>query len=147
VGDLVSAESHGLAALAGYEEGEFNYAWTLELLGETARRAGDAATASGRFRDGLRSFAELGDGGGAADCLDGLSRLAAKAGDVERAGRLRGAGDRLRKTSGRLPTRTDSPPAEVPDVAKARGASMTLEEAVAYALESRDPDRRLGATD
>ena len=73
-------------------EGAFNHACALELLGETARRAGDddarAATASERRS---RSFAALGDGGGVADALDGLARLAAAAGDAERAGRLRGA--------------------------------------------------------
>jgi len=43
VGDLGSAESNGLAALADLEEGAFNHACALEMLGETARRSGDAA--------------------------------------------------------------------------------------------------------
>jgi hypothetical protein len=68
-------------------------------LGESARRSGDEARAGGCFRDALRSFAALGDGG-VADCLDGLSRLAA-ARDTGRAGRLRGAAQQLREARGR----------------------------------------------
>lgn len=135
-GDLASAESNGLAALADLDEGAFNHACGLEILGETARRSGDAARARDRFTDGLRSFAELGDGGGIADCLDGLSRLAAAAGDSDRAGCLRGAADRLRENRGRRPIRTDAPLPDVPDAAREEGRAMTLDEAVDYALSS-----------
>jgi tetratricopeptide (TPR) repeat protein len=138
VGDLRSAESNGLAALAELDEGAFNHACGLEILGETARRSGDAARAGDRFSDALRSFAELGDGGGIADCLDGLSRLAAAAGDGRRAGRLCGAAQRLRETRGRRPARVDVPLPDVPDSAREEGAAMTLEEAVDYALRSTD---------
>jgi hypothetical protein len=134
VGDLRSAESNGLAALADLEEGACNHACGLELLGETARRSGDEARAHDRFRDGLRSFAELGDGGGIADCLDGLSRLAAAGGDSGRAGRLCGAAQRLRETRGRRPMRTDVPLPDVPDSARDEGRALTLDEAVDYAL-------------
>lgn len=37
-----------------------------------------------RFCAALRSFAVLSDGGGIADCLDGLARLTAAAGDARR---------------------------------------------------------------
>jgi len=131
-GDLRSAESSGLAALADLEEGAFNHACGLEILGETARRSGDAALARDRFCDALRSFAALGDGGGVADCLDGLSRLAAG----ERAGRLRGAAQRLRETRGRRPIRADVPLPDVPESALDEGRAMTLDEAVDYALSS-----------
>jgi predicted ATPase/class 3 adenylate cyclase len=134
IGDLRSAESHGLAALEGLEEGAFNHATVLELLGEVARRSGDQARARDRFEDSLRSFAKLGDGGGVADCLDGLSRLAAAAGEEERAGRLRGAAQGLRETRGRRPIRADLTFPEVPDSAREEGRAMTIDEAVDYAL-------------
>jgi predicted ATPase/class 3 adenylate cyclase len=138
VGDLRSAESNGLAALADLEEGAFNHATALEILGETARRSGDEARARQRFRDALRSFVELGDGGGIADCLDGLSRLAAASGESGRAGRLSGAAERLRETRGRRPIRADVPLPDVPDSARDEGRAMTLEEAVDDALRPID---------
>ena len=136
-GDLESAESHGRAALAGFEPGAFNHACSLELLGEAARRSGDGTLAQDRFRDALGSFATLSDAGGVADALDGLARLAVAAGDGVRAGRLRGAAQGLRETRGRRPIRADLPIPEVPDAARAEGAAMSLDEAVDYALRSR----------
>ncbi|HET9674881.1 MAG TPA: tetratricopeptide repeat protein [Gaiellaceae bacterium] len=134
VGDLPAAESSGVAALAGLDEGSFNHACALELLGETARRAGDAALAHDRFSDALRSFVALGDGGGIADCFDGLAHLAASDGDGEREGRLSGAARRLRETRGRRPIRADVPPPEGSDVVDEERCALTLDEAVAYAL-------------
>ena len=135
-GDLDAAERHGTEALSRFEVGAFNHACALELVGETARRAGDDERALARFAAGLRSFATIGDGGGMADCLDGLAHLAAATGDEWRAGRLRGAADRLRETRGRRPIRSDVPPPVVPDDALAEGRSMTPEEAVDEALAS-----------
>jgi predicted ATPase/class 3 adenylate cyclase len=135
LGDLDSAESNGLAALAGLEEGAFNHASCVEILGETARRAGDAAPARERFCDALRSFAALNDGGGVADCLDGLSHLAADAGDPGRAGRLLGAAERLREERGRRPTRTDVPLPDAPAADRDEGRALTFEEAVQYAQQ------------
>ena len=137
-GDHQSAESNGLAALADLEEGAFNHACALELLGETARRSGDAARARDRFSGALRSFAALADGGGIADCLDGLSRLAAAARNSERAGRLCGAAQGLRETRGRRPIRADVPLPDVPDSARDEGRAMTLEDALGYALHPMD---------
>ncbi|MGH3133216.1 MAG: ATP-binding protein [Gaiellaceae bacterium] len=138
VGDLRAAEANGLAALADLEEGAFNHATGLELLAEAARRSGDEALARGRFEHALRSFATLRDAGGAADCLDGLARLAADAGDVERAGCLCGAAEGLRETWGRNPIRADVRFPDVPEDARARGRALTLEDAVGYALCSID---------
>ena len=133
-GDLRSAEADGLAALAELEEGAFNHACGLELLGETARRSGIEALARDRFSEALRSFAELGDGGGMADCLEGLARLAAAGGDSRRAGCLLGAAQRLRETRGRRPIRADVALPSAPDSAQEEGRAMRLEEAVDYAL-------------
>jgi predicted ATPase len=134
VGDLSAAESHGVAALAGFEEGAFNHACGLELLGETARRSGNEAAARDRFGDALRSFAELRDGGGVADCLDGLARLAAAAADTRRAGRLLGAAERLRETRGRRPIRADVPLPDAPAAGREEGRALSFDEAVDYAL-------------
>jgi predicted ATPase/class 3 adenylate cyclase len=133
-GDLGTAESKGVAVLAELGEGSFNYATALELVGETARRSGDAALARDRFRQALRAFVDLSDGGGIADCLDGLSRLAAADGDGERAGRLRGAAERLRETSGRRPIRSDIALPDVPEPAQEEGRALPVEKAVEYAL-------------
>jgi predicted ATPase/class 3 adenylate cyclase len=138
VGDLRSAELNGLAALADLEEGAFNHATVLELLGEAARRSGDEAGARERFEDALRAFAALRDAGGAADCLDGLGRLATDAGHPERAGRLVGAAQHMRETGVRIPIRSDVPLPDVPEAARARGVAMTFGEAVDYALGSVD---------
>jgi predicted ATPase/class 3 adenylate cyclase len=133
-GDLDSAEQHGSEALSHFEEGAFNHACALELLGETARRARVEDRALARFSAGLRTFARIGDGGGMADCLDGFARLAAANGGEWRAGRLRGAAERLREIRGRRPIRTDLPPPVVPNAALAQGRAMTPEEAVDEAL-------------
>jgi predicted ATPase/class 3 adenylate cyclase len=134
LGDLRAAESHGLAALDGLDEGAFNFACALEILGETARRRGDVSMSEARFRDALRSFAALRDSGGIADCLDGLSRVVAAAGDEPRAGRLAGAAQRLRETSGRRATRADVALPPLPVAAQDEGHAMTMDEAVSYAL-------------
>jgi predicted ATPase/class 3 adenylate cyclase len=139
LGDLRSADAHGLEALAGLEPRSFNHACALESLGETARRSGDDELARDRFSEALREFTELGDGGGIADCLDGLSRLAAAAGDGRRAGRLSGAAQRLREIRGRRPIRADAPPPEVPDSAREEGRALTLAEAVDEALPRPGP--------
>jgi predicted ATPase/class 3 adenylate cyclase len=133
-GDLGSAESNALTALTEFEEGAFNHACGLEILGETARRAGDARKAHGCFCEALRSFAELTDGGGIADCLDGLARLAESGGDIARAGRLHGAAQQLRETRGRRPVRTDVPMPALPESALDKGRALSLDDAVAYAL-------------
>jgi predicted ATPase/class 3 adenylate cyclase len=137
-GDLDAAELNGLAALADLEEGAFNHATVLELLGETARRSGDEGSARDRFESALREFAELRDAGGVADCLDGLGWLATDAGRLERAGRLVGAAQHLRETWRRIPIRSDVRLPDTPEAARARGGAMTFDEAVEHALGSVD---------
>jgi len=137
-GDLESAQAEARTALAGYEEGAFNHACGLEILAEVARRSGNVTAARDRFRDALRSFVALGDGGHIADCLDGLGRVAADAGDSERAGRLHGVAERLRETRGRRPIRADLPFPDVPGGALEGGRAMRVEDALEYALASID---------
>jgi predicted ATPase/class 3 adenylate cyclase len=133
-GDLRAAESHAVAALEGLEVGSFNHACGLEILGETVRRSGEPARARDVFSAGLRSFARLRDGGGIADCLDGLARVAVGSGDLERAGKLLGAAEALRERRGRRPVRADVQLPDAPDSARDEGRAMALDEAVAYAL-------------
>jgi hypothetical protein len=132
--DLTAAESHAHAALGSLEKGSFNHACGLEILGEVARRAGDGVRAGELFSDGLRSFAGLADGGGMADCLDGLARVAFDAGDDERGARLLGAAERLREERGRRAARADLPAPSAPPGPRAEGRGMDLDEALAYAL-------------
>jgi predicted ATPase len=138
-GDLEAADSHAGAALAGFEPGAYNHACGLEIRAEIARRAGDGARADEHFRASLRAFAALADGGGIADCLDGLARLADQGGDRVRAGRLLGVASRLRETGGRRPTRGDAPFPDVPPESKEEGRALALDDALEYALtEDRD---------
>ena len=137
-GDLPSARSHAVAALAGLEPGSFNHACGLEILAEIARREGGEAEATALFADGLRSFAAFRDGGGTSDCLDGLARVALTAGDVDRAGRLHGAAEHIREDRGRRPIRTDLSFPELPADAVDEGRRLSFDEAVADALASID---------
>jgi predicted ATPase/class 3 adenylate cyclase len=133
-GDLDAAESHAAAAIAGLEPGSFNHACALEIRAETARRVGESMRADELFRASLRAFAVLEDGGGIADCLDGLARLAADAGEMQRAGRLLGAASRLREVRGRRPTRSDAPLPDLPRESVDEGRVLALDDALDLAL-------------
>jgi tetratricopeptide (TPR) repeat protein len=137
-GDLQSAAERAMEALTELEVGSFNYACGLELLGESARRAGDEGRARERFSEGLRRFSDLNDAGGVADCLDGLGRLAADRADSDHAALLFGAAEQLRETWSRMPIRSDIPFPEVPEAAPAAGRALSLHEAVERALASID---------
>ena len=52
--DPGAAELHARVALAGFQQGAFNYACALEILAEAARRRGDGHAARERFCDALR---------------------------------------------------------------------------------------------
>ena len=106
------------------------------MLGETARRAGAETLAHGRFSASLRSFAALRDGGGVADCLDGLGRLSAADGDPERAGRLLGAAERLRELCGTEPIRAGMRLSRTCPPRREAGRAMAFDEAAAYALST-----------
>jgi predicted ATPase/class 3 adenylate cyclase len=134
-GDYPSAGSHIAEGLAGFDVGSFNHACALEIMGEIARREGYEAEAADHFAAGLRTFAEIGDGGGVADCLDGLARVALTAGDARRAGRLRGAAEHMREERGRRPARADLPFPDLPSAAVEEGRTLTFDEAVELGLD------------
>ena len=96
------AAEHYAECVRGFEGvHDFNHAYALEGLGETARRRGDVAQAAACFAEAARRFARLGDRASVGDCLDGLAALALDGADSERAGVLAGAAARMRQEWGR----------------------------------------------
>jgi predicted ATPase len=155
VADGRSALEHSIHALDVFrsEGNEFMASWATftialsELLleqdpatDEPGRR--DRATAA--LREALRTFAEAQDVSGFTLVIDTLSIVAHRNGDDERAARLVGAVKTLERTTGTglnlwnrgiLASGTDFTSDPRWEAAVAEGAELSLEEAVAYALE------------
>jgi predicted ATPase/class 3 adenylate cyclase len=128
-------------------------AWSLHMLALVQIGTGKFAEAAVNARDALRYFHDAGDVAGITLILDDFASIAVQAGDPPRAGRLFGAARHLQATSGTTlamyveetyaqfnapsPRSVLSP--EDFDRYVAEGASMGLDEVVAYALE--DPAR------
>ena len=123
---------------------------SLHSLGELAIERGNRATARDRYAEGLQEAASARLVGQAALCLAGLAVIAAHDERMQRAGRLWGAAEVLASETGftmgynrrryerRLPLDTDAEFSAAVD----EGRALTLEQAVAYALE--DPTRSWG---
>jgi predicted ATPase/DNA-binding CsgD family transcriptional regulator len=143
-------EGLSTASHAGYREG---VAWSLGQLGTVARRYGDQGGAEELLRESLKAHRELGDRWRMASAIENLAGTAQARGLPERAARLFGAADTLRR---RLSA--PIPPAERADrdeglraaragldegrfeKALAAGRAMGLEEATALAMqETPDP--------
>ena len=138
-GDLASAEHHFAECASGFEGvHDFNYGFSLEALGETARRRGDAARACTLFLEAARHFADLGDQACVGECLDGLAAVAMAADDLERAGVLTGAAARLRAEWGRPAGRKDRVLRGLPESACETGRTMSVDEALEFARASID---------
>jgi predicted ATPase/class 3 adenylate cyclase len=128
-------------------------AWSLHMLGTGLLRAGDAVEAKGYIEHATRHFYAAGDTAGLTLTLDDLSAVAVVEGDFPRAARLRGAARNLTTETGTglAGFVEDSFEAGIrpgvrshmseEDLARygAEGAAMTLDEAIAYALEDADP--------
>ena len=128
-------------------------AWSLHMLGTGLLRAGEIEAARGHIVHAMRHFNAAGDAAGITMCLGDLSVVAMADGDYPRAARLHGATGNLaavtgaelaglseaKFASGVVPT-VRSRMSET-DLARygAEGAAMTLDEAVAYALEGAGP--------
>jgi non-specific serine/threonine protein kinase len=135
-------------------------AWSLLNLGHLAKHQGEYEQAAALFEESLNLFLELGNKIDVAECLEGLAgvaaaerqaeggRHAAKDGKVDRAARLFGAAEALREiASSPLPPyrRADydrdlaAARAQLGEeafaAAWAEGRAMTMEQAIAYALE------------
>ena len=134
-------------------------AWSLHMLALVQISSQAFAESADNARQGLRIFQDAGDVGGIILVLDDLASIAVAAGDQPRAGRLYGAARHLQAKSGTMlanyaeetyvkynapsPRSVLSP--EDFDRYAAEGASMGLDEVVAYALEDpATPVGRLG---
>jgi predicted ATPase/class 3 adenylate cyclase len=130
-------------------------AWSLHMVGTGLLRNGAIDEARGHIVHAMRHFYAAGDAAGLTLTLNDLSAVAVADGDFPRAARLRGAGRNLTaETGAELASLSEevfemgsSPRPGVgslmaaEDVARlgAEGAAMTLDEAVAYALEGSGP--------
>ncbi|MDQ5854230.1 MAG: tetratricopeptide repeat protein, partial [Chloroflexota bacterium] len=124
-------------------------AFALRELGTVAHVQGDDAEALRLLRQSLLLFGEQGQKRDIAVCLERLAGVNVGRGLAERAARVLGAAERLRETSG-APLLPLDQVSQVPTVAATRahldettweaawaeGRAMTLEQAMAYALES-----------
>jgi tetratricopeptide (TPR) repeat protein len=124
-------------------------AQTLRTLAETVLRQGDGRRAAAVYGEGLALAAEAGSKTEVAGFLEGLAEVALTQGRSARAARLWGAAGALREAIRSHPSRSDrsNPGHESVLAARSRlneaaweaawaeGRAMTLEQAVAYALE------------
>jgi tetratricopeptide (TPR) repeat protein len=125
-------------------------AWSLHMLGLSMAGNRDFAGAIETGRRALRYFYESGDVSGVTLSLDDLAISAMGTGDAERAGRLWGAARSLQQKTGTgladyvqqtqllfgVPTPKDALPPDEFERLAAEGAAMSLDEVVAYALET-----------
>jgi tetratricopeptide (TPR) repeat protein len=112
-------------------------AWALEGLGHVAQARGSYGRAVACFAESLVLYRDLGYKRAVAERLENLAAVAEAQGQSLRAARLMGAAAGLRQPPGRAP----SPGPGGPDgatvaAAWAAGQAMSLDQAVAYALES-----------
>ena len=125
-------------------------AWSLHMVGSALLRRLDRADESRTYlRHALRHFHEASDAAGISLLFDDLSSQAVADGDLPRAARLRGAGRRLATVTGTqlagfvneqydFIVRPQVVKVLSPDELErygAEGAAMSLDEAVAYALD------------
>jgi predicted ATPase len=121
---------------------------TIHGLGDLSLEANNFDEAEKAYRDALTSAQELKSSRDIAYCLAGLACVAAGLGDPARAGRLWGAAESVEESAGvrmmafergRYERRLDE--LDGPTLASAvqAGRSMSVGEAVAYALEYRRP--------
>jgi tetratricopeptide (TPR) repeat protein len=127
-------------------------AWSLHMLGTGLLRNGDVAGAHDNVSEAIRLFHGSGDAAGLTLTLDDMSAIAVSEGDLPRAARLRGAARNLTLETGaelaayvedtfetgvRPGVRSHMPPDQLA-VFEKEGAALTLDQAVAYALDVGD---------
>ena len=124
-------------------------AWALHMLGTGLLRNGDVAEAKQHVAHAMRHFQAAGDTAGLTLTFDDLSAVAVAENDLVRAARLRGAARNLTTETGTglaafvedtfeqgaRPTVRSQMSTEEVERYGAEGATMTLDAAVAYALE------------
>jgi hypothetical protein len=127
-------------------------AWSLHMLGTGLMRSGRVDEARAHLVNAMRLFHAAGDAAGITMVLGDLSAIAVADGAYPRAARLRGAARNLTAVTGaQLADRSEelleggrpSVRAHVSEADLVRygaeGATRTLDQAVAYALEGSDP--------
>jgi tetratricopeptide (TPR) repeat protein len=151
-GDEDTARSRYEEALALYRENSdtHNIAGSLGNLAELARTQGRIEEAKALTHEALGLAHGLGDKEIIIGCLEDFGEQAASEGQADRAARLLGASEALREDTGHAPQFQQRPWARImalldaefdPEhlaAARAEGHAMTLDEAVAYALEPAD---------
>ncbi len=125
-------------------------AWSLHMLGSALLRNAEVDAASATVAEALRLFHQFGDIAGITLALDDFASIAVARGDLPRAARLWGAARALSSAGGvgladfvdaqyefyhRPNARFILSPEELEAYAR-EGRSMTLDESVAYALET-----------
>ncbi len=123
-------------------------AWSLHNQGYLRQRQGDTTQALAHFRESLQLFQKLGTKDGIAACFAGIARVAVATGDARRAARLLGASEAVCESIGGLfvPVyaaeydRTvamgrDQLHAGAWETAFTEGRTLTIEQAIAYALD------------
>jgi predicted ATPase len=126
------------------------HALMLMNLGHVARLTGDFDQARSRYEESLRLLAGVGDRSALTSCLEGCACLAAGEGQAARAARLFGAAHAFRETMDVPLPPVDRPGYEAPLnaarlglgeeaflTAWTEGRAMTLERAIAFALEGQ----------
>jgi len=107
----------------------------LNSLGSAARLRGEHEMARLRYEESLTLYQEIGARRGIADTLRGMAEVAVGQGQLERAGQLFGAAEALREAIG-SPLSPDEKDEEAFAAAWAEGRTMTMEQAIAYALKA-----------
>jgi predicted ATPase/class 3 adenylate cyclase len=148
-GDPEGGRRESVAALNLHREtDDVHYiGWSSSILGLSQIQLGDLEQGVAAIKDALRIFAAARDISGIAGMLEHLGNIALQQGDEQRGIRLKGASAGLTASSGAdlLETvrnllivpeaRSDVPSAEALKEAWAEGQALSLEEAIAYALE------------
>jgi predicted ATPase/class 3 adenylate cyclase len=124
---------------------EFLVGWSLFTLGITEMRSGNLPTAREGLREALMMFSGVGDVTGTLFCFESLGEIEVREGRPERGLRLKAAAAALRGSSGtelrelgdQEEREEDRGGLSEEEAARTRseGKAMTLEEAIAYALE------------
>ena len=128
---------------------------SLEAQAQLAREAGEISGAEELLHEALRAFYDAGDPSGVADVLESLAALVGELQDEEQAARLLGGADAIRAAVGcvRFPVRQPSYEAQLSALREAlgeeavaaawsAGASLGLDEVVAYAERGRGERKR-----
>jgi hypothetical protein len=151
VEDVEEVVTLAVEALAIFRElgDRFHEGWALWTLGNSARRLGRFHEARGRLAEGLAIFRDAGDVSGMVGMLGGFTDLAVAEGDAGRALRLAAAaaassissetGISARLGNSEERQRLAEMCADDAEAARrwAEGQAMSLEEAVAYALDGQ----------